>query len=111
MSILPVVLSLILAQSAFAEAATDDYDPLQVGEFLAPLFAEKQVSSSGTISLANLKGKVVLLNFWATWCEPCREETPLLVRLKDEYPTARNRGRRRVFQGCRRPQVPVGLSG
>lgn len=32
-------------------------------------------------SLAEYKGKVVLLNFWGTWCEPCREEMPALERL------------------------------
>jgi len=31
------------------------------------------------------RGGVVLLNFWATWCEPCRTETPMLVKLADEY--------------------------
>lgn len=36
-------------------------------------------------SLYDNRGKVVLLNFWATWCEPCRTETPMLVRLADEF--------------------------
>ena len=38
-----------------------------------------------TISPAHLDGKVVLLNFWATWCPPCREEIPDLIELQDKY--------------------------
>jgi thiol-disulfide isomerase/thioredoxin len=40
----------------------------------------------GQVSLEALRGKVVLLNFWATWCAPCREELPALARLKQEIP-------------------------
>ena len=37
------------------------------------------------VSLADYKGKAVLLNFWATWCGPCKLEIPWLVKLRDQY--------------------------
>ncbi|MBZ4418297.1 TlpA disulfide reductase family protein [Myxococcus sp. RHSTA-1-4] len=39
----------------------------------------------GTLKLSELRGQVVMLDFWATWCPPCREEMPALVKLAKEY--------------------------
>lgn len=47
---------------------------------LAPDFTLNDLAGR-PVQLSSLKGKVVLLNFWATWCPPCREEVPSMVRL------------------------------
>jgi cytochrome c biogenesis protein CcmG/thiol:disulfide interchange protein DsbE len=50
----------------------------------APEFTLEDLSGK-KVSLASYKGKAVLLNFWATWCGPCRIETPWLIELRNQY--------------------------
>ena len=55
------------------------------GGVQAPDFALATPDGKQNLSLASLRGKVVLLNFWATWCPPCREEMPSMERLSQEF--------------------------
>jgi peroxiredoxin len=54
---------------------------------VAPDFALR-TSAGGNLRLSEQRGQVVMLNFWATWCGPCREELPLLNRLYEKYQPA-----------------------
>jgi peroxiredoxin len=54
---------------------------VEVGKF-APDFTAK-LTNGQTMSLKDLRGKVVLINFWATWCTPCRREMPSFQGLAD----------------------------
>ena len=57
--------------------------PPTVGSEVAD-FSLKQLDGT-TLTLADLRGRPVLINFWATWCPPCREEMPLLERTAQTY--------------------------
>jgi peroxiredoxin len=50
----------------------------------APDFSLPELSGQN-LSLSTYRGKVVLLDFWATWCDPCREEIPRFVELQSHY--------------------------
>jgi thiol-disulfide isomerase/thioredoxin len=50
----------------------------------APALVLKDVRGR-TVRISDYKGKVVLLNFWATWCPPCRAEMPDLIKIQREY--------------------------
>jgi cytochrome c biogenesis protein CcmG/thiol:disulfide interchange protein DsbE len=50
----------------------------------APAFVLEDLSGK-KVSLASYKGKALLINFWATWCAPCKIETPWLIELRNQY--------------------------
>jgi len=59
-------------------------DPPQPGD-PAPAFEAPLLDGSGTLALEQLRGRPVVLNFWASWCEPCEDEAPLLADAHDRY--------------------------
>jgi cytochrome c-type biogenesis protein len=82
---------LILVAHLTATAACADARrapaPVDIGK---PAPAYRAVAANGdSVSLAALRGKAVLLNVWATWCHPCRDEIPELQQLYERY---RDRG-------------------
>ena len=74
--ILAVVFSIVWMQSA-------KYEPLAVGK-PAPDFALSDLNDKPH-RLSDFRGKVVFLNFWATWCKPCREEMPSMEILNKNF--------------------------
>jgi len=50
----------------------------------APAFVLEDLNGN-KVSLASYKGKAVLINFWATWCAPCKIETPWIIELRNKY--------------------------
>src|SRR5688572_30736037 len=68
----------------------------------APAFTARDLDGR-EVSMAALRGKVVLVNFWATWCGPCRAEIPDLVALQEKY-----RDQLQII-GISQDEVPVDL--
>jgi len=71
-----LVLTCLIAWSGVAESATISGP--------APNFTLKSLSGKN-IKLSELTGNVVLINFWASWCRPCRQEMPLLNAIYNKY--------------------------
>jgi len=92
------MLILALAGWEFARRGTSGVGGVPVANFqataeadrqMAPDFTMPSLDGGGTIRLSSLRGQVVVFNFWASWCGPCRLEAPGLERVSEAY---RDRG-------------------
>lgn len=80
MILLTVVIFFLLISSQAPTTSTSSGVDLTKERPMAPDFELSDLKGN-TVSLSALRGKVVLVNFWATWCPPCREEIPSMDRL------------------------------
>ena len=78
-----IIVGLLSALFLAGQARADGkpVDSVSAGLRPAPGFTEKDIFGKETIDLQNYRGKVVILNFWATWCSPCLREVPALEAL------------------------------
>jgi cytochrome c biogenesis protein CcmG/thiol:disulfide interchange protein DsbE len=74
---------LLLVGIAFFAACSKEEEG--AGAMKAPAFALLTADGQKTISLSDYKGKVLILNFWATWCPPCKREIPHFNELYEQY--------------------------
>ncbi|HEV2037201.1 MAG TPA: TlpA disulfide reductase family protein [Candidatus Eremiobacteraceae bacterium] len=81
---LPTLIVLIVVLAALVPRAIAGAPPHRGAQ--APAFSLPVVANGkGTVSLDSLKGHAVYLNFFASWCEPCKAEVPYIVTLSKEY--------------------------
>ena len=83
--VIAVIALLALTLAAATHFLGDELFPVSVGMEAPPITGRTIVPPVKEKSLADYKGKVVLLNLWATWCEPCRAEMPSMEKLYKEF--------------------------
>ncbi len=68
---------LLINSSAFAK--------VKVGQVFPDFTLKKFADPNSSVKLSSLKGKVVIVDFWASWCEPCKVELPILNKINKKF--------------------------
>lgn len=92
-----VIMALGLAQKPMAQVGK------RIPDLSFQFFNGYEYEGTSQTSLSNLRGKVVILNVWASWCKPCEQEAPELQKFWEEY-----QGRQVVFIGVDYVDTPAG---
>ncbi len=79
---IPVLFILLISVFVISCNTKKAASPVIGGE--APLFKEKTLDGN-KISLNDYRGKVVIIEFWATWCPPCKESIPVIEAIQEKY--------------------------
>jgi peroxiredoxin len=80
--VLLTLLTVVIVQAMEPEEKSDNLPGLSIGK-KAPDFELKTLSGE-SVKLSDYRGKKVMLNFWATWCPPCKEEMPDMERFHQQ---------------------------
>jgi thiol-disulfide isomerase/thioredoxin len=79
-----LALAAAAAIAAFPSCASSDVESVPAGDLASLDYTLKDMHGKD-VNLASFRGRPIILNFWATWCGPCKAEIPALIELVDRY--------------------------
>jgi cytochrome c biogenesis protein CcmG/thiol:disulfide interchange protein DsbE len=79
------LLALLVWKVAFADGGGAAKQLAEGKNPVAPTFVLERLDTEGLLNLRSLRGKAIVLNFWASWCIPCKDEAPVLQQTYEKY--------------------------